>query len=65
MYICMLLVTRLGGKRPLERPRHKRVDNIKTDLRDIELGGSDRIDLALDRDRWKGFVNTRMNLRIP
>jgi hypothetical protein len=27
-------------------------------------GGTDWIDLARDRDRWRGFVNTVMNLRV-
>jgi hypothetical protein len=30
------------------------VDNIKMDLREIGLGGMDWIDLAQDRDKWKG-----------
>jgi hypothetical protein len=34
------------GKRPLERPRRKWVDNIKTDLREIEWDGMDWIGLA-------------------
>jgi hypothetical protein len=35
------------------------------DLREIELGGMDWIDLAEDRDQWKALVNTVMNLRVP
>jgi hypothetical protein len=41
------------------------VDNIKMDLREIGWGGIDWIDLALDRDKCRAFVNTVMNLRIP
>jgi hypothetical protein len=37
-------------KEPLEGPIRRREDNIKTDLRDIELGGMVWIDLAHDRD---------------
>jgi hypothetical protein len=35
------------------------------DLRDI--GGDDVgwVDLAQDRDQWRVFVNTVMNLRVP
>jgi hypothetical protein len=60
-----LLVGSPEGKRPLERPRCRWVDNIKMDLREIGLGGMDWIDLAQDRDQWKALANTLMNLRVP
>jgi hypothetical protein len=34
-----ILVENTVVKRPLERPRHRRVDNIKMDLRNIEWVG--------------------------
>jgi hypothetical protein len=34
------------------------------DLREIEWGVVDWINLAQDRDRWKAFVNTVMNFRF-
>jgi hypothetical protein len=37
------------GKRPLRRPKHRWVDIIKMDLREIGGGGMDWIDLAQDR----------------
>jgi hypothetical protein len=39
------------GKRPLGRPRRRWDGNIKNDLREIEWGGKDWIDLAQDRDQ--------------
>jgi hypothetical protein len=36
-----ILVGKLEGKRPLERPRRRWVDNIKMNLRDIEWDGMD------------------------
>jgi hypothetical protein len=45
------------GKRALERPRLRWVDNIKLDLREIGWGGVDWIDVAQDRDKWKALVN--------
>jgi hypothetical protein len=44
------------GKRPLRRPRRRRVDNIKMDLRDIGRSDMDWIDLAQDWDRWSASV---------
>jgi hypothetical protein len=53
------------GKRPLGRLKRRWVDNIKVDLREIGWGGMDWIDLAQDRDKWRAFLNTVMNLRVP
>jgi hypothetical protein len=53
------------GKRPLGRPRHKLVDNIKIYFREIGWDGMDWIDLARNRDQWRALVNTVMNLRVP
>jgi hypothetical protein len=40
------------------------MDNIKMDLREIEWGGMDWIDLAQDSNQWRAFVNRAMNLRV-
>jgi hypothetical protein len=45
---CRILVGKTCGKRPLERPRRRWVDNIKMDLREIVWGGMDWIDLTED-----------------
>jgi hypothetical protein len=60
-----ILAGKPEGKRPLGRPRRRRVDNIKVDLREIGWDGRDWIDLAQDRDQWRALVNTVMNLRVP
>jgi hypothetical protein len=59
-----ILVGKPEGKRPLEEPRRRLVDNIKMYLREIGWGGMDWIDLAQDRDQWKAVVNTIMNIRV-
>jgi hypothetical protein len=46
------------------RPRHRWVDNIKMDLREIGWDAMDLIDLAQDREQWRDLVNTVMNLRV-
>jgi hypothetical protein len=52
------------GMRPLRRFRHRRVDNIKMNLRGIGWGGMDWIYLAQDRDQWWALVNMAMNLWV-
>jgi hypothetical protein len=60
-----VLVGKPEGKRPLGRPRRRWEDNIKMDLQ--EFGGSrgDWMELAQDRDRWRAFVGTMRNFRVP
>jgi hypothetical protein len=60
-----ILVGNPEEKRPLGRPRCRWVNNIKMDLREIGWDGMDWIDLAQDRDQWRGLVNAAMNLRVP
>jgi hypothetical protein len=60
-----IVVGRPEGRKPLGRPRRRREDNIKMDLREIGFGDVDWIHWAQDRDRRRAVVNTLMNLRVP
>jgi hypothetical protein len=60
-----ILVGKRKGKRPLGRPKRRRVNNIKMDLREIGWGGINWIDLAQDRDQCRVHLNTRMNILVP
>ena len=60
-----VLVGKPEGKRPLGRPRHRWVDNIRMDLQEVGCGDGDWIGLAQDRDGWRKLVNAVMNLRVP
>ena len=51
--------------RPLEKPRSRRENNIKMNLREVEWGGMDRIDLAEAMDRWRALVNKVLNFWVP
>jgi hypothetical protein len=62
--VCIVLVGKPEGKRPLGIPRRRWKDNINMDLQEVEYGGMDWIELAQDRDRWWALVNTVMNLRV-
>jgi hypothetical protein len=60
-----ILVGKPEGKRPLGRPRRRWDNNIKMDLREIGIDGTNWIQLAQDRVQWRAFVNTVLNLRVP
>ena len=63
--VYRVLVGKPERKRPLGRPRFRWEKNIQMDLNEVGCGGTDWIDLAQDRDRWRALVNAVMNLRIP
>jgi hypothetical protein len=59
------LVGRPEGKRPLGRSRQRWEDDIKLDLKEIGIDGTNWTLLAQDKVQWRAFVNTVMNLRFP
>ena len=63
--VYRVLVGKPEAKRPLGRPRRRWEDNIKMDLKEVEGGCGDWMELAQDRDRWRTLVSTVMNLRVP
>ena len=60
-----VLVGKPERKRPLGRPRRRREDNIKMDLREVGGGRGDWMELAQDRDGWRALVGTVRNFRVP
>ena len=61
----MLLLGKLEVKRPLGRPRRRRVDNIMMDLQEVACGYVDWIRLAQDRERWWKLASVVMKIRFP
>jgi len=64
-WVYRVLVWKPKGRRPLGRPRHRWVDNIRVDLQEVGCGFVDWIGLAQDRDRWRTLVSAVMNLQVP
>jgi len=60
-----VLVGKPEGKRPLERPRRRWVDNIGTDLQEVGCGYMDWTRLAQDRESWRTLESAVINLRVP
>jgi hypothetical protein len=58
-------VGKTEGKSSLGRPRRRWEDNIKMDLKEVGCVGTDWIELAQDRDKWRALVNGVMNIRVP
>jgi hypothetical protein len=63
--VYRLLIGKPEGKIPLGSPRHRWVDNIKTDLGEVRWDGVDWIGLAQDRDKWRALVNSVLKLWAP
>jgi len=63
--VYRVLVGKPEGKRLLGRQRCRWEDNIKICFQEVGCGGTDWIELTLDRDRWRALVNAVMNLRVP
>jgi hypothetical protein len=63
--VYRVFVGRPEGRRQLGKPRRRWEDDIKMDLREIGINGSNWIQLAQYWVQWRAFVNTILNLRVP
>jgi hypothetical protein len=60
-----VLVGKPEGKRLLGRPRRRWEDNNKMEFQEVGGGRRDWMVLAQDMDRWRTFVGTVKNFRVP
>jgi len=63
--VYRVLVGKPERRRPLVRPRHRWVDDIRMDLQEVGCGYMDWTGLAQDTDRWWMPVNAVVNLQVP
>jgi len=63
--VYRFLVGKPEGRRPLGRPRHRWVDNIRMDRQEVGCGYMDWIWLTQDRDSWRTLMSAVTNLRVP
>jgi hypothetical protein len=59
------LVGRPEGRRPLGRPKCRRDDDIKIDLKAVACDGGEWIQMTQGKDEWWTVVKTVMNLWVP
>ncbi|PSN51825.1 hypothetical protein C0J52_17687 [Blattella germanica] len=64
MEVRRILQMEPEGKRPICRPIMKWENNIIRDLREVDYIGDNWKTLAQDRDVWRAYVRTAMNLRV-
>jgi hypothetical protein len=62
--VYRILVGEPEGKKPLGRPWHSPLCNIKMDFEERGCGGVDWISMAQDWDKWRALVNAVMNLQV-
>ena len=60
-----ILIGKPTGNRPLGRPRHRREDSMRMDLKEIDINARNWVDSSQDRDYWRALVNAALNLRLP
>jgi hypothetical protein len=65
MYVIFIRLGKSERKKPFEIPRRRWENNIKMDSREIGWKIVVWMHMAQDRDQWRPFVNTTMNLRVP
>ena len=59
-----ILTGKPSGRRPLGRPRRRWDDNIRMDLKEININTRKWVCSALDRDYCEDLVNAALNLWV-
>ena len=60
-----MLTGKPTGKRPLGRSRRRWEDNIRMDLKEIDINTRNWVDSGQSRVYCRTLVNAALNLRVP
>ena len=60
-----ILTGKPRGKRPLRWPKRRWEDNIRMDLKGIDINTRNWVDSAQNRDYERALVNAELNLQVP
>ncbi|KAJ4429500.1 hypothetical protein ANN_21669 [Periplaneta americana] len=63
-YEHRVLVGKPEGKWPLGKTRRRLQDNVKMGLREVGYDGRDWINFVQDRDQWRAYVRTALNVLV-
>ena len=53
------------GKKLLGRRRRRWEDNIRINLKEMDINASNWVNSAQDRGYWRVLVNAELNFRVP
>ena len=56
---------KVSGKRTLGRPRRRRKNNVRMDLKEIGVNTTNCVDSVEDTDYLRALVNVALDLRVP
>ena len=67
VFYCFIILTGTPTENsiPLEKPWRRWKDNIRVDIKEIEINTRNWFDSAQDRDYLRALVNAALNLRVP
>ena len=60
-----ILIGNSTENKPLGRLRRRWEDNIRMDLKEIDINTRNLVDTVQDRNYWRALVNEELNLRVP
>ena len=61
---CRILRGKPTGRRRLLRPTRRWEDNIRMDLKEIDINTRNWVDSAQDRDYWRALMNAALNIPV-
>ena len=54
-----------AGRRPIGRPRRRWEDNIRMDIKEIDINARNFVGSAQEWDYWRPLTNAELNRQVP